>query len=163
MTQLQAIIHKVGPMQTITNARKDGSGSFTISKAPITFRPFSVSDKGNLVIDWTTALTCWTTDEEIIASAKECCWNAEGDLLQAVTVDVEIVNEEGLRPVTFKLQSGEVRTENQAAIEFASSPEWDFIARPVSTVRGNLAEARAKTGLAAKTTPASVTISDRPF
>ena len=165
MTQLQAIIHKVGPEQTITNWRSDGSGQFTVTKTPVTFRPFSVTDKGNLVIDWDTAITCWMTDEETVASARECSWSSRSgtNLVQAVTVDVEIVNEEGLRPVTYKLKNGEVRTENQCAVEFTTDPVWDFIVRPVSTVRGNLAEARAKAGLTAKSAPAPVSASDKPF
>lgn len=163
MTQLQAIVHKVGPVQTLTHDRTDGSGKFTVTKTPVTFRPFSVTDKGNLVIDWDTAITCWMTDEETVASARECAWNAETSLIQAVTVDVEIVNKEGLRPVTYKLASGEVRTENQCAVEFTTDPVWDFITRPVPTMRGNLAEARARAGLAAKPAPAPVSTSDKPF
>jgi hypothetical protein len=163
MTQLQAIIHKVGPVQTITNPRKDGSGEFTVTKAPVTLRPFHISDKGTLVIDWDTAITYWTADEEVIASARECSWNAEGDLIQAVTVDVEVVNKEGVRPVTYKLQNGEARTENQCSVEFSTSPVWDFLARPVSPARGNLAEARAKAGLSAQPASAPVNASDKPF
>lgn len=163
MTQLQAIIHKVGPVQTLTNERTDGSGTFTVTKTPVTFRPFTIGDKGNLVIDWETALTCWMTDEETIESARECSWNAKSDLIQAVTVEMKIVNKEGLRPVTFRLENGETRTENQAAIEFTDEPSWEFLIRPISSVRGNLAEARAKAGLGAKPAPARVNTSDKPF
>lgn len=163
MTQLQAIVHKVGQAQTHTNERTDGSGTFTVTKTPVSFRPFTIGDKGNLVIDWDTNLTCWMTDEETIESARECSWKSESDLIQAVTVEIKIVNKDGLRPVTFRRENGETRTEKQAAIEFTDEPSWEFLIRPISSVRGNLAEARAKAGLGAKPAPARVNASDKPF
>lgn len=155
---------KVGEPTISTHARKDGTGDFTTSSTPIEFHGFAMDPAtGFITIDWGTKHTLWTSDAEVIESAKESNWN-DSQTGQVLVLNDKLtqLGDKGLKSVTYTLKNGpsagETRTELQRSIWIVGDATWAFIARPISSDRGNLAQARANAGLSARPTSASSTV-----
>jgi hypothetical protein len=160
---------RVGQPTTNTHNRKDGSGSFTSESTPIEFHGFELDPvTGFITVDWGIKHTLWTNDAEVIAEATVSNWtdNQSGQVLCLDAARTKL-GDNGLKPVEFKTRSGEIKSALQRSIWIVGDATWDFIARPVSSDRGNLAAARAKAGLPARAprieTTSTVDTSVSPF
>lgn len=161
---------RVGEPTTNTHTRQDGT-TFENESTPIEFRGFDIDPvTGFITIDWTVKHTLWTRDTEVIAEATASCWtdNQSGFVLCLDAATTKL-GDNGLKKVSYTVKNGpnagETREELQRSIWIVGDATWDFIARPVSNDRGNLASARAKAGVPA-TAPrpvASVDTNQRPF
>jgi len=148
---------KVGTPTINTHTRKDGT-AFTSESTPIEFHGFDVDPvTGFITVDWTGIKhTLWTSDAEIIAEATVSGWNDQNQTGQVLCLDASRtkLGDNGLKTVQFKVKNGpnagETREQLQRSIWIVGDATWDFIAKPVSNDRGNLAEARAKAGLPAR-------------
>lgn len=158
---------KVGKTMTNTHARKDGTGEFTSQSTPIEFHGFEMDpDTGFITVDWTIKHTLWTSDTEVIAEAGVSNWNnSQSGFVLCLDPRNTKIGDKGLHKHEYKTESGEVKSVLQRSIWIVGDATWDFIARPVSSDRGNLAQARAKAGLPARIdTPApTINLSDKPF
>lgn len=159
---------RVGQTTTNTHLRKDGV-EFSSESTPIEFHGFSVDpDTGFITIDWDIKQTLWTSDPEVIAEATVSNWtnNQSGHVLCLDTARTSL-GDNGLKPVEYTTRNGETKSSLQRSIWIVGDATWEFIARPVSSDRGNLATARAKAGLPARAprteTTVTVETSASPF
>jgi hypothetical protein len=159
---------RVGQTTTNTHLRKDGV-EFTAESTPIEFHGFELDPvTGFITVDWGIKHTLWTSDPEIIAEASVSNWtdNQSGHVLCLDAARTKI-GDNGLKPVEYTTRNGETKSSLQRSIWIVGDATWDFIARPVSSDRGNLAAARAKAGLPARAprteTTVTVDTSATPF